>query len=426
MPATSKPTDQPTGRIITDEKSLETLFRAHFAALLADAKAKLPGAEIAAPRVVSKAFHQAWNDKGQFRSQEELTVFLKAAIQHGAAREVSRRAGLHRADHAISGSTDTGETHTTTHHDVVEMNVDEAWDRLQHTLHGGAPEAYRQRASTARHEAAEHMAALGTQRNWKPIIAIVVVALVAIAGLVWTLDRQGADIGVARALADSDARRYETSYNQFVRVTLDDGTVVDLGPESRLTVPTQYNIELRAVGLEGTANFTVAQALETPFQVRIGELAITATGTEFAVRRYASDTMTIVKAREGSVEVRIGNERRQLSNGMGVGVTNTGTMVVPTPDQLNETVNWVDGSVSIAGRTLRDVLPELRRWFGLDIKVPDTTLLNREVFLSAPVGAQRSALTSIEQSGRMKWTYIGENMTFVDAPATTVPTRGRR
>ena len=36
MPATSKPTDQPTGRIITDEKSLETLFRAHFNALLAE------------------------------------------------------------------------------------------------------------------------------------------------------------------------------------------------------------------------------------------------------------------------------------------------------------------------------------------------------------------------------------------------------
>ena len=425
MPVTSQPTDQPTGRIITDEQSLERLFRAHFNALLVEAKGKLPGAEMAAPRVVSKAFHQAWNDRAQFRTQEELVVFLKAAIQHGAAREVSRRAGLHRADHAIAGNTDTGESPASTHHEVVEMTLDEAWDRLQHTLHGGAPEAYRQRASTARHEAAEHMAALGTERSWKPIIAVAAVALVAVVAIVWILERQGQDIGVARALAASDVRSYETSYNQFIRVTLDDSTIVQLGPESKLTVPRAYNIDIRAVGIVGTANFTVTQTQEAPFQVRTGDVAVIATGTVFTIRNFADDPMVVVQSREGSVEVRVANERRQLDAGMSVIVTDSGTLRPPSTDELNAAVNWVDGSINISGKDLRSVLPALRRWFGLDIKIADTTLLNREVFLSAPVGAQRSALTSIEQSGKLKFTYVGENMTFVDA-ASPAPAGGRR
>ena len=425
MPVTSQPTDQPTGRLITDEQSLERLFRAHFNALLVEAKGKLPGAEMAAPRVVSKAFHQAWNDRAQFRTQEELVVFLKAAIQHGAARELSRRAGLHRADHAIAGNTDTGESPVSTHHDVVEMSLDEAWDRLQHTLHGGAPEAYRQRASTARHEAAEHMAALGTKRNWKPIIAVAAVALVAVVAIVWILERQGRDIGVTRALAASDVRSYETSYNQFIRVTLDDSTIVQLGPESKLTVPRAYNIDLRAVGIVGTANFTVTQTQEAPFQVRTGDVAVVATGTVFTIRNFADDPVVVVQSREGSVEVRAANERRQLDAGMSVIVTDSGTMRPPSTEELNAAVNWVDGSINISGKDLRSVLPALRRWFGLDIKIADTTILNREVFLSAPVGAQRSALTSIEQSGKLRFTYVGENMTFVDA-ASPAPAGGRR
>src|SRR5687767_13848159 len=154
-------TEQPSGQIITDEKTLERLFRAHYAKWIADAKNRL-GAEASpsAPRVVSKAFHLAWQDRKRFHSQEELDAFLGAQIHHGATREVSRRAGLHRMDHheGLGGAK--------TKHDTHEMSVDEAWDRLQHTLQGGAPEAYRARASSARHEAAEHMKGLGQERSY--------------------------------------------------------------------------------------------------------------------------------------------------------------------------------------------------------------------------------------------------------------------
>jgi hypothetical protein len=179
MSTTSHPTDQPTGQLITDEKALEKIFRANYLRLVADAKGRLgESAASSAPRVVSKAFHQAWQERKRFHAMEELEAYLGANIQHGAARELSRIAGLHRMDH-VGG-------HKEAKHEVTEMGVDEAWDRLQHTLQGGAPEAYRARASTARHEAAEHMAQLGKERNWKPvIISAVVLAAIGLGVVYW-------------------------------------------------------------------------------------------------------------------------------------------------------------------------------------------------------------------------------------------------
>lgn len=427
MPATSQPTDQPSGQIIKDESALESLFRAQYTALLADAKAKLPDAETAAPRVVSKAFHMAWNDRSQFKSVEELTAFLKASIQHGAARELSRRAGLHRADHAISGSThETGTPSSAARHEITEMGVDEAWDRLQHTLRGGVPEAYRQRASTARHEAAEHMAALGKERDWRPLAGLAALTIAVLVGIVWYVNKAGESRRVSSALAAPDVRNYETPYGRMANITLDDGTVVTLGPESKVTVPKMFGSNLRAVKVEGAAHFNVTQTLPKPFEVRAGDVAIVAVGTRFTVRRYRDDSSVIVHVREGSVSIVRGEESRAVTEGMSSKVVDGAAIEVPSGPEIEEATTWVDGNVTISGRTLRYALPQLKRYYGLDVKVVDSKLLDRPVFLRAALNSPREAIASVEKSGGVKFTYVGENMTFTDtAPAARTGTKRR-
>src|SRR5688572_7687775 len=255
MSAPTHPTDQPTGQIITDEKSLERLFRSGYSRWISDAKNRL-GAEAgpAAPRVVSKAYHLAWQDRKRFHSQEELDAFIGAQIHHGATREISRRAGLHRMDHHEGLGSGAK-----TKHDTKEMTVDEAWDRLQHTLQGGAPEAYRARASTARHEAAAHVKGLAKQRNWMPAIILGVVAVVVVLIGIWAIRKVGADRAVTNALNAPDVRNYETSFGQMINVTLDDGTIARVGPETKLTVPNRFGIGFRAVKVEGTAHFDVTR-----------------------------------------------------------------------------------------------------------------------------------------------------------------------
>jgi transmembrane sensor len=416
---TSQSTDNPSGQLITDEKTLERLFRAGYARWIDDAHKRLgPDGAQAAPRVVSKAFHLAWQDRKRFHSQEELDAFIGAQIHHGATREISRKAGLHRMDN-IGGAAKTK-------HDTHEMNVDEAWDRLKHTLQGGAPEAYRQRASSARHEAAAHVAGLAKQKNWLPAIILGVVGLAAALGVMVWVQSAGEDRAVVNALAAPDVRNHETSYGQQVNITLDDGTVARLGPESKLTVPNKFGIGLRSVRIDGSALFDVKTVGEQPFDVRAGKVAVLATGTKFVVRKYREESNVIVNVKEGTVQVRFGDTTRTVQSGTSIMVDSSGNMTVPSTDQVNEAAAWSDGKVTIAGQTLQYVLPQLKRWYGLDVKVPDASLLDRKVFLSAASNSPREALTSIERSGGLKFSYIGENMVFQDtAPSGKRGTKAR-
>lgn len=419
MTVKSQPTDQPTGQLITDQKVLEQLFRQHYSRLIADAKNRLGDAALAAPRIVSKAFHLAWQDRKRFHSFDELDAFLGAQIHHGATREISRRAGLHRMEsHEGLGG------HSHAKHETHEMTVDEAWDRLQHTLQGGAPEAYKARASSARHEAAAHVKDLAKKKNWIPAIIIGVVGVVITLAAMWYIDRAGADRIVTNALAAPDARHTEMGTMQIANVELEDSTIATLAPQTRLTVPSRYGRgDLRAVRIEGAASFNVTQQFDTPFEVRAGDVAITARGTVFTVRKYRDESNVIVHVKEGNVDVRYDDNVRNVPRGMSVLVAGDGAMRVPTPEELQEAINWVDGNVTIAGRTLRYVLPQLKRWYGLDIKVPNAALLDRQVFLSAPANSQREAISSVEQSGGLKFTYIGENMAFEDSAASRATKR---
>jgi ferric-dicitrate binding protein FerR (iron transport regulator) len=196
-----------------------------------------------------------------------------------------------------------------------------------------------------------------------------------------------------------------------------------LGPESELTVPQKFGIGLRAVRIEGAANFDVRTLGTQLFEVRAGNASITATGTRFTVHRYTrDDSVTIVNVKEGTVNLKFGDNVRQVGPGMSMLVTESGEMSVPTSEQIQEASAWVDGTVIIQGRTLRYGIPMLRRWFGLDIKVPDGNLLDRPVFISAPSNSKMEAIKSVEKSAGVKFTYVGENMVFQD----TTPTRGAR
>jgi transmembrane sensor len=210
---------------------------------------------------------------------------------------------------------------------------------------------------------------------------------------------------------------------QQANVTLDDSTIALLAPQTRLTVPSRFGGNaVRAVRIQGAASFNVTKQFSAPFEVRAGDVAIVARGTMFTVRKYQDENNVVVHVKEGNVDVRHGENVRNVQQGMSVVVSGEGAMRVPTPEELQEAINWVDGNVTIAGRQLRYVLPQMKRWYGLDIKVPNAALMDRPVFLSAPVNSPREAIASVEASGGLRFTYIGENMAFED----TVASRGTK
>ena len=420
MPVTSPPmgSDQsPTpGVPLSDAAALEQYFRAHFSDLATEAKEHLADAAAAAPKVVEGAFRHAWEERERISSAQDLDAFLHEEVRHGAAREKSRRASLHRYD-AHGGGKAAAPPHAS-----AQVDVDQSWAHLSHTLHlvpDDVSVAEQESAALLRHDAAGHVADLAKKRSWKVPIAIVVVAAIVVASGIYYIDRLGDEGAVTGALAAPDARTHVAATAQLAKVTLDDGTQAVLAPESKLIVPKQFGDLLRAVKLEGAATFTVGKGKPKPLEIRANNVHILATGTVLTVRAFPAETTVVVALKEGTASVKVGDSVRAIPSGKALLIRNK-EIREPTTPELEEATSWNDQTLTIANRQLRDVLPQLRRWYGLDIKVLDAPLLDRMVTIQASLDSPKEAINAVQQSANVQfaWGADGKTMLFKDAPAT--------
>jgi ferric-dicitrate binding protein FerR (iron transport regulator) len=401
----------PPGSPLSDAGALEAYFRAHFSELAEDAKTQLDDAAPAAPRVVENAFRHAWEHREHFHNTQELEAFLREEVRHGAAREKSRRAGLHRFDtHEKVTRKSTGAT-------APRLDVDQSWSHLSHALHL-APDtgsAALDSAALLRHDAAAHVADLAKRPNWKIPLAIGLVAAAVIVAGIWSINRLGDEGAIARALSAPDARTHVAATGQLAIVTLDDGTKVTLTPESRLVVPKQFGELMRVVRLDGEGTFTVALNQKRPLEVRAANARVIATGTVFTLRAFAAESTLVVLVKEGSVNLRLGEAETPIAPGKALAVTKGGQMREPTPSELQEATSWADHTLTIANRQLREVLPQLKRWYGVDIKVLDLPLLDRPVSFQASLDSPKEAISGVEKSANVKFDYADKTMIFRDA-----------
>jgi ferric-dicitrate binding protein FerR (iron transport regulator) len=220
-------------------------------------------------------------------------------------------------------------------------------------------------------------------------------------------------------LASADARPHVAATAQLAIVTLDDGTRVELTPESKLIVPKQFGDAMRAVKLDGEATFTVTPGKRRPFELRAGnDSKVIVTGTVLTVRSFSSESSVVVFLKSGTAKVsRVGSRdsARVVGAGHGVLVPKNGAMREPTAAELEEATSWNEHTLTIANRPLRDALPQLRRWYGTDIKVTDLPLLERPVTVQASLDSPKEAITAIEESANVKFGWEDKTMVFRDA-----------
>jgi ferric-dicitrate binding protein FerR (iron transport regulator) len=401
---------------LSDASALEVYFRAHFSELADDAKGQLADAAPAAPRVVENAFRHAWEHREQIHNEGELKAFLHEEVRHGAAREKSRRASLHRFDQHEKVTKKAGASPST-----AKVDVDQSWSHLAHALHL-APHtgtAAQDSAALLRHDAAAHVADLAKRPSWKVPLAIGVVAALAIVAGIWSINRLGDEGAVTRALTAPDARTHVAATAQLAIVTLDDGTKVMLTPESRLVVPKQFGELLRVVKLDGEATFTVASNQKRPLEVRAGSAKVVAVGTVLTIRAFPAESSVVLYLKEGTANLQLGEQLTPVAPGKAIVVTKSGETREPTPGELQEATTWVDHTLTVSNRQLRDVLPQLKRWYGVDIKVLDLPLLDRPVSLQASLDSPKEAISGVEKSANVKFDYEAKTMVFRDAAKKT-------
>lgn len=394
---------------LSDEAALRHAFLAEYPTLAAEARADLGDhADALSPKVVEGAFVRAWDARTRLTSPAQLHDFLVEDVHHGAARALSRRMAAHRL-----GNHDVHSDAHVVAHALREADAEVSWGHIMHALHGEAhsPQALAAAADISRHEAAAHIAVATKEKSILAPIAIMAVALAVVIAGGMLLDRLGTDSRIASAVNASTARVHVSLPAQIGVVTLDDGSRVQLAPESKLSIPAAFGPKLRAVKLEGTATFDIAKGAQ-PFQVHARDAVLVARGTAFTVRAYPSDNAVSLVVREGVVEVRRGETRQDVPAGGSLRLAAGEATRAATEAERSEIDGWRSGVLSIANRPLREVLPALRRWYGLQIVVQKDALLDRPVTFRASLDSSRQAIRGVEQSTGLEFGYAGPNMVF--------------
>ena len=140
--------------------------------------------------------------------------------------------------------------------------------------------------------------------NWRPIGIAASLLVAALASLFLILDKKTLERNLVENPAGSPAwREVFNSGTSPQYITLTDGSVISLEPQSRLRFPSKFSESERPVFLEGEAFFDVARNEESPFFVHTSGLTTKVLGTSFRVTAYAQNKRVTVAVKTGKVSV---------------------------------------------------------------------------------------------------------------------------
>jgi len=173
------------------------------------------------------------------------------------------------------------------------------------------------------------------------------------------------------------AKAYSTGISQHIEITLEDGSQVNLGARSHLSV--KYSTKGRDLQLGGgEAYFSVQKDAGRPFRVHVLNGVVTAVGTAFDVR--ASNDRVVVTVAEGTVQVASHSARAQSASVARIARGESGSFVNhPETDTIADLTvtrvdpermaRWRDGWLIYRDERLSDVLADIRRYTDRDIVI---------------------------------------------------------
>ncbi len=260
----------------------------------------------------------------------------------------------------------------------------------------------------------------------------------AIAAMVVVALGVGLAVGASRhgAVVASPGRAYATAAGQRLSVTLVDGTHLTLAPASTVRIAAGYGrgTSGREVDLEGEAYFAVTHDAAHPFAVRAHGAVARDVGTAFGVRAYPEDGTVQVVVAEGAVELHATQALTAASapaahpvllTARTVGIVDpSGNTRVVTGVDVTPSLAWRDGELVFDDTPVRDVLRELERWYGVEIRLGDDALGARHVRATIHAQSLTEALDLLVPSAGARYERHGATITIYPAP-DGVPVRTR-
>lgn len=198
------------------------------------------------------------------------------------------------------------------------------------------------------------------------------------------------------------------------KVTLDDGTQVILNCGSTLTYAAHFEGNKREVYLNGEAFFDVKHDDQKPFLVHTGRLNVQVLGTSFNVRSYHTDARAIVSVASGKVGVNSSKAAPTYMLLPGDQLSyNRKNEVKSARVSSEEILAWQKGILIFHLETIREIVPVLERYYGVNITVHRNYSPYKQVTASFTRKTLPEVLEILSQTSGFKYT-IDKNQVFIN------------
>lgn len=252
-------------------------------------------------------------------------------------------------------------------------------------------------AQAARH-AAEQARWRRQRRRWIAPLSAVAALLVVVAGLGWHVWDPA-----------QPRRDYVTAVGEQRRIVLEDGSVLLLDTDSRLTV--RYSRKHRDLWLQqGQAQFSVAHSPDQPFVVNVGAGTVRALGTQFQVRRR-EDSFRVALI-EGEVMVSVPAQdpvaparSTKLVAGEQLNVA-VGSDWSRQQLDLDAVQGWPKGELVFERTKLADILVETNRYTETKLRLADPGLGELRISAVLDGSDQASLIQALEHVAALRAEHL--------------------
>src|SRR5437762_7399387 len=248
-----------------------------------------------------------------------------------------------------------------------------------------------------------------SRRTFYALLRVAAAAVIIVGGaMLWQ--------SLRRSEYNASGRTFATSVGERRQVVLKDGTRVLLGPTSRLVVADNAGDDRRLVMLDGIAYFSVVHDPARPFTVKAGAISIQDVGTAFAVESDDSAGTRVV-VDSGSVAIGAADQKHSrgaVLNARDRAIVDAQGVVSVERSAVSEAdLAWIQGRLVFRDAPLILVGAELYRWYGVRLRVADSSLANLHLtasFSGEPVDRVLNVIAlslgaSIERQGNVAILY---------------------
>ncbi len=202
-------------------------------------------------------------------------------------------------------------------------------------------------------------------------------------------------------------QQFATTADGYQRMTLADGSVIELNAESEVQVayvPAQRRVRL----VKGEAHFIVKKDPQRPFWVEAGTVTVRAVGTAFNVRLSASEIEVLVT--EGKVEVDQGQAaavpKKQLVAGEKLTFAQQNAVAVPVvemiePAVMRNVLSWQDTRLIFSETPLANVVEQFNQHNRVKMVLADPELATKPVDGSWRAGNTEGFVRMLSESGEI-------------------------